>query len=69
MSKENNLEDKDEALHIADVSCCYVCGAKEKRSGNSLHCWDIEYECGCSIWGAISDKNIYLNERCPNNCS
>ena len=53
-------------LKIDDTSYCYVCGAKEKRNGCSLHCWDIEYECGCIIFGAISDSEIYLNCECPN---
>lgn len=55
----------DEPLDITDMTCCYVCGAKEKRYGNSLHCWDIEYDCGCKIWGAISEKEIYLSVPCP----
>jgi hypothetical protein len=28
---------------------------------------DSEYECGCRIWGAISDVGIYLDKVCPNN--
>ena len=55
-----------EEIVIEDASKCYICGAVEKHSGNSLHCWDIEYECGCKIWGAISEKEIYLEKPCPN---
>jgi len=66
--EEQNLDNPQKPqLNIPDVSCCYICGAKEKRSGNSLHCWDIEYECGCRIWGGISDDGIYLDMACPNN--
>ena len=61
------LNDTDKELNISDLSQCYICGAKEKRHGNSLHCWDIEYECGCKIWGSISDKVICLDIPCPNN--
>ena len=53
-------------LDIIDVEFCYNCKSKQKRSGNSLHCWDIEYECGCKIWGAIDDKRILLDKECPN---
>lgn len=68
MDKEQNSENpQSQQLDIADVSFCYICGAKEKRSGNSLHCWDIEYLCGCKICGAISDDVIYLDVVCPNN--
>ena len=28
MSKEQNLESKDETLHIGDVVCCAKCGDK-----------------------------------------
>jgi hypothetical protein len=68
--KNNNLENESKQLNIHDVSCCFVCGAKIKREGNSLHVWDIEYECGCKIWGAIDTKthgdSIEVNVKCPN---
>ena len=67
--KNDNLENESKQLNIHDVSCCYICGAKEKRSGDSLHCWDIEYDCGCRIWGASGDDGIYLAKECPNNCN
>lgn len=38
---------------IKDKSTCYFCGSKIKREGSSLHVWDIEYECGSRMFGAI----------------
>lgn len=55
-----------EELFIEDTTNCYVCGSPEKRNGCSLHVWDIEYECGCTIIGAIGGKEIYLENKCPN---
>lgn len=50
-----------------DLTYCPYCGADELRSGNSLHCWDIEYKCGCKIWGAISVKGHYeVDKECVN---
>lgn len=54
-------------LDIVDVEKCYNCGAKQKKDGYSLHCWDIKYKCGCVITGSISDKDIYLEKECPKN--
>ena len=65
MNKKSDIEIKP--LDIIDTNICYICGAKEKRNGNSFHCWDIEYECGCRILGAISDNDIYLDTPCPKN--
>lgn len=46
---------------------CPVCNSNEKRIGNSLHCWDVEYECGCKIWGALSSDGLYeIDVECPN---
>ncbi len=53
-------------INVEDTTNCYVCGSKEKRNGCSLHVWDIEYECGCIIIGAISNKDIYVHVECPN---
>jgi hypothetical protein len=48
---------------------CAICGSKIKHEGYSLHVWDIEYECGCKIWGAIDTKthsnNIEIINKCP----
>ena len=57
---------ENEELKLENTDNCYICGSPEKRSGDSLHCWDIEYECGCRIWGAISSPGIYLSVPCPN---
>lgn len=49
---------------------CYKCGSKIKSRGNSTHIWEIEYECGCKIWGAIDTKShgkeIYIENDCKN---
>ncbi len=45
---------------------CATCGAKEKSSGNSLHCWDIVYECGSELWGTIGTDEIHITTTCPN---
>ena len=48
------------------LDTCYVCGSKIKKEGNSLHIWEITYECGCRIWGSLSDKKyIQVSRRCP----
>ena len=60
------MENELEELKIDNTDSCYICGSPEKRYGNSLHCWDIEYTCGCTIIGAISDDGIYLHKPCPN---
>ena len=69
-NKKENVNTENGNLSISDVSCCYKCGAKIKKEGNSLHVWDIEYECGCKIWGAIGDKSneIQIEVEC-NNCA
>lgn len=37
---------------------CPICKSKIKKENNSLHTWEIEYECGTKIWGAI-DVNTH----------
>ena len=56
----------DKELNIEDISKCYICGSPQKRDGCSLHCWDIEYKCGCQVWGALGIDGIYLMNECPN---
>jgi hypothetical protein len=57
-------------INIENFSKCYICGSNIKKQGNSLHVWDIEYECGLKIWGAIDTKthsnNIQIKKNCPN---
>lgn len=49
---------------------CYNCGAPIKNDSSSTHIWLIEYECGCTIIGALDtethgdDIDIYVD--CPN---
>lgn len=54
-------------LKIEDASSCYVCGSPEKNFLTSLHVWEIEYECGCKITGAMGYPEIYLDKKCPEN--
>ena len=35
---------------------CLKCGAKIRNKSNSFLIWEIEYRCGCRIYGAIGDK-------------
>ncbi len=49
-----------------DINLCYICGAEVNRKGNSLHCWDIEYKCGCKIYGAFDNEKIYKEGGCSN---
>jgi hypothetical protein len=47
-----------------DLTFCPICKAKQIRDGSSLHGWDIEYECGCVLMGAIGDADIYIDKPC-----
>lgn len=55
--------------HNNDMDCCSVCNASLKKSSNSLHVWELEYECGCRIWGAIDTElhgnAIITSNKCP----
>ncbi len=41
---------------MKDINQCPICGTKIKKETNSCHVWEIEYECGCKVWGAIDTK-------------
>ncbi len=49
-------------------NCCH-CGSKVKKNCDSLHCWEIEYECGYRIVGAIDTKehgsDTMVLKKCP----
>jgi hypothetical protein len=62
--KESNKTDK--ILNISDTTYCYNCGANEKYTGESLHYWNIIYECSSEIVGIHDNENIYLRKECPN---
>lgn len=47
MSNKDNLEN------------CPICNAKIRDTSNSLHIWEIEYQCGCKIYGAIGSKTRF----------
>lgn len=51
-------------LQINNVDKCYNCGSSIIEEGNSLHCWDIKYECGCILIGLISNDKIYIQKEC-----
>jgi len=53
------------SLEIENTDICYVCGAPKIHLGVSMHCWDIEYECGCQIFGPIDSNAITLGTECP----
>lgn len=53
-------------LNTDDVGKCKDCGSIAFRAGVSLHCWDIEYECGCRIWGTLDGDDINTITECPN---
>ena len=61
------MQNQNKELNISDLTCCHFCSSKQKRTGNSLHCWTVEYVCGCVVWGSISDDGIYLDVECGNN--
>ena len=58
-------------MKIEDTSKCYSCGSSIKRQGSSLHAWDIEYECGARIFGAIDTNHhgeeVAIDPKCPKN--
>ena len=47
---------------------CSICGSKIKKESNSLHVWEIEYDCGTKIWGGLDYKThgnkINYNKKC-----
>jgi hypothetical protein len=56
-------------MEIFDRTKCFVCDSGVKRKGSSLHAWDIEYDCGCRIFGAIDTdtrgNEIEVGKECP----
>jgi len=68
MQENNNKATEQCTLH--NVSCCCFCGAKIKKENNSLHVWEIEYECGYKIYGAIDTQThgegIMVDVECGN---
>lgn len=53
-----------------DYSKCKFCGAEIKKQSDSLHVWEIEYECGYNIYGAIDTEThgdgVTINKKCGN---
>jgi len=60
------MNDTLKQIEVKDIHECYVCGSKEKTISDSLHCWVVEYECGCKVLGAYDDESVYLYEECKN---
>lgn len=52
-------------VEVFDKTICSVCGSKLKREGCSLHAWDVEYECGHHMYGAIDSDETFVNKECP----
>lgn len=50
----------------SDLSKCPFCGSSSINRSSSLHCWEIQYECGCEVGGAIASEEyeVYLTEEC-----
>lgn len=48
---------------------CKYCGSNIKKETSSLHVWEITYECGYKIFGAIDSEinDIIEKEKCKNN--
>jgi hypothetical protein len=66
LENENMNEAETPQLNIGAVSCCYNCGSKAIEFNNSLHCYDIKYECGARIIGVIGKDTYSLDIHCPN---
>lgn len=71
MSKEQNLEDKDKALHIADVSHRCVCCEKEikKLDGLKDKDWEGMWDGGIvekisAGYGSLLDGDMYVLAIC-----
>lgn len=60
------MNENCELLKIENTDICYICGSNIKHYSDSFHCWVIEYECGCKIWGPISNDDIYNHTKCSN---
>lgn len=54
----------------SNIHTCPKCESKIKKETNSLHIWEIEYECGAKIWGAIDvnthGDRIEFKNKCKN---
>lgn len=66
----SSLQKNKKTMKIENTRNCFVCGSEVKREGSSLHCWDIEYECGCRIFGAIDEEThgneVEVGKECEN---
>jgi hypothetical protein len=53
-------------LEIKNADTCYVCGAREIATNYSLHVWNIRYNCGCEIFGAVGNNtDVTIITMCP----
>ena len=48
---------------------CRICGAPIKEQNNSLHVWEIKYECGYHVLGAIDTKTHGKGHEIIQRCS
>ena len=53
-----------------DYQECPMCGSPVKERGSSMHVWEITYECGCIVWGALDTEThgdgVEYQRECPN---
>lgn len=43
---------------------CPKCNSKKVKSSNSLHAWEIQYECGATVMGAIDKEGFDFHKVC-----
>lgn len=51
--------------HKDNLDKCPICKCNSTHHGSSMHGWDIVYECGCRVCGAISDDIVSMSTNCP----
>lgn len=62
MSKEQNLEDKDKALHIGGVVCCARCGEQLSNEMLEEQKDEIEMECNALCRKHWEDDRLYMSD-------
>ena len=62
MSKEQNLESKDETLHIGDVVCCAKCGDKLTDEMLQEQKDEIEMELDVLCKKHWEDDRLYMSD-------
>lgn len=60
------VEDEEVEGETVVINKCEHCEAPYVGGGDSLHCWDAQYECGGSIIGAFGMDGHIEDKPCPN---